>query len=200
MKKEVTSPKIRLNLNDAVYPVCTGGFCRSKALWAILEPICNQIVLFPPHAARVGWDPYNGQINRYKNYAQEVVPDEFNAYFGMEKAERFGFENISEWKIIEQSPTNEGAQYCRGRKQAQPAPPLSQKGQFPLFTIKLALTPVCKPILVFLIWLDRDRGWGGEVAKLIDRNDEVSFVCPSFAVVIFVCQMMGSCNHSDQFL
>lgn len=53
---------------------------------AILEPIRNQIVLFPPHAARVGWDPYNGQINRYKNYAQEVVPDEFNAYFGMGRA------------------------------------------------------------------------------------------------------------------
>jgi hypothetical protein len=105
---EVTAPKIRLNLNDAIYPICSGGFCRSQTLWAILESISDQIVLFPPHAARVGWDPYNGQINRSRNYAQEIVPDEFNAYFGIEKAQRFGFENDLEWKFIEQSPTSGG--------------------------------------------------------------------------------------------
>lgn len=104
---EMIVPKVRLNLGDAIYPICSGGFCRSQALWAILHPFSDQIILFPPHAARVGWDPYNGQINRFRNYAQESVPDEFKAYFGIEKAQRFGFENDSEWKFIEQSPTSE---------------------------------------------------------------------------------------------
>lgn len=100
--------KISINLGDAVYPVCSGGWCRSQALWAILKPFSDQIILFPPHAARLGWDPYNGQINRYKNYAQEIVKDEFESFFGIEKALRFGFENDFEWKSIEKSPTNEG--------------------------------------------------------------------------------------------
>lgn len=105
---EAAIPKIRLNIDDAVYPVCSGGFCRSQALWVILQSLGDQIVLFPPHAARAGWDPYNGQINRYKNYAQESAPDEFNAFFGIEKIPRFGFENTSEWKSIEESPSADG--------------------------------------------------------------------------------------------
>lgn len=102
----VTEPSIQLNLEDAIYPVCSGGWCRSQVLWAILQPYSDRITLFPPHAARVGWDPYNGQINRYRNYAQEIVPDEFSSYFGIEKALRFGFEHTSAWKSIEESPTD----------------------------------------------------------------------------------------------
>ncbi len=105
---DATTPKIRLNRDDAVYPICSGGFCRSQAMWGILQSLGDQIILFPPHAARAGWDPYNGQVNRYKNYAQESVSDEFNAFFGIEKAQRFGFENASEWKSIEESPSEEG--------------------------------------------------------------------------------------------
>lgn len=101
---------IQLNVGDAVYPICSGGWCRSQALWAILKPLSDQIVLFPPHAARVGWDPYNGQINRYRNYAQEEVYDEFSSYFGMEKSLRFGFEHDSEWRLIEKSPSKEELQ------------------------------------------------------------------------------------------
>ena len=104
----VTEPYVRINSGDAIYPVCSGGWCRSQALWAILQPYSDRIILFPPHAARVGWDPYNGKINRYRNYAQEIVPDEFNSCFGIEKALRFGFEHTSEWKLTEKSPTNEG--------------------------------------------------------------------------------------------
>lgn len=99
--------KIQFNEGDAVYPICSGGWCRSQTLWAILQPFSDQIILFPPHAARVGWDPYNGQINRFKNYAQEILPDEFDLFFGFEKSLRFGFENDFEWKSIEQSTTNE---------------------------------------------------------------------------------------------
>lgn len=104
----VTLPYVHLHMGDAIYPVCSGGWCRSQALWAILQPYSDQIILFPPHAARVGWDPYNGQINRYRNYAQEIVPDEFSSYFGIEKALRFGFEHASSWKHIEELPTDEG--------------------------------------------------------------------------------------------
>lgn len=101
-------PPIRLKAGDAVYPVCTGGWCRSQALWAILKLVSEEIVLFPPHAARAGWDPFNGQINRYRNYSQEEVYDEFISYFGEEKSLRFGFEYTSEWRLIETSPTKEG--------------------------------------------------------------------------------------------
>ena len=104
----VSQPNVHLHMGDAIYPVCSGGWCRSQVLWAILQPYSDQIILFPPHAARVGWDPYNGQINRYRNYAQEIVPDEFSSYFGIEKALRFGFEHASSWKLIEESPTDEG--------------------------------------------------------------------------------------------
>lgn len=82
-------------------------------MWAILYPFSDQIVLFPPHAARVGWDPYNGKINRYRNYAQELVPDEFSAFFGMSKALRFGFEIDADWKSIEKLPTSMGLNKIR---------------------------------------------------------------------------------------
>ncbi len=99
---------IQLNREDAIYPVCSGGFCRSQALWALLQPLAHQIILFPPHAARVGWDPYNGKINRYKNMLMEDMPDAFGEYFGIDKEVRFGFENTSEWDFIDKAPTNEG--------------------------------------------------------------------------------------------
>lgn len=105
---ESTGQQICLKEGDVVYPICSGGVCRSQALWGMLQPFADQIDLLKPHAARVGWDPYNGQINRYRNYALESVSDEFELYFGFQKALRFGFENTEEWKLIEQSPTSEG--------------------------------------------------------------------------------------------
>lgn len=107
LDKEIEK-QITIYPGDAVYPICSGGFCRSQTLWAILLPFSDKITLFAPHAARLGWDPYNGQINRYKNYDKETIHDEFNLYFGMEKAERFGFENVPDWKPIELSPSAEG--------------------------------------------------------------------------------------------
>jgi hypothetical protein len=93
---------------DAVYPICSGGWCRSQVLWALLQPIAKNITLFPPHAARVGWDPYNGTINRRLNVAAEQLTDSFSAHFVIERAVRFGFENSSQWQAIEQAPTKEG--------------------------------------------------------------------------------------------
>lgn len=74
----------------------------------VLEPLSDQIILFPPHAARVGWDPFNGQINRHRNYAAEASFDNFSSHFGKEKSLRFGFENTPEWSLIEKSPSEEG--------------------------------------------------------------------------------------------
>lgn len=82
---------------DAVYPICSGGVCRSQTLWAKLHSYQDKIVLFPPHAARHGWDPYNGRVNRSRNIGQEDIPDDFFKYFKLERATRFGFEFSAEW-------------------------------------------------------------------------------------------------------
>lgn len=102
-----------LEEGDAVYPICSGGWCRSQTLHALLKPYDETIVLFPPHAARLGWDPYNGQINRYRNYEGEKKHDEFALLFDREKELRIGFENDAEWKTIEHSPTKEGLALIR---------------------------------------------------------------------------------------
>lgn len=98
---------------DAVYPICSGGWCRSQTLHAHLLSYGEWIVLFPPHAARLGWDPYNGQINRYRNYEGEKRHDEFSLYFQREKALRIGFENGAAWKEIESLPTKQGLSSIR---------------------------------------------------------------------------------------
>ncbi|CRX38281.1 hypothetical protein [Estrella lausannensis] len=93
---------------DAVYPICSGGWCRSQTLHALLKPHSDSLVLFPPHAARLGWDPYNGQINRYRNYEGEKKHDEYALCFKREKELRMGFENDADWKAVEAAPTKEG--------------------------------------------------------------------------------------------
>lgn len=102
----VTEPQVHLHVGDAVYPVCTGGSYRSQTLWAILKPLSDRILLFPPHAARVGWDPYTGVIK--KTQSSGTSYDAFAEYFGCEKAVRFGNENTPEWRKIQASPTAEG--------------------------------------------------------------------------------------------
>lgn len=101
-------PSFTIEEGDAVYPICSGGWCRSQTLHALLKPYSEYIVLFPPHAARLGWDPYNGQINRYRNYEGEKKHDEFALCFKREKELRMGFEKDAEWKAIESAPTKEG--------------------------------------------------------------------------------------------
>jgi len=114
-KLDTNAPRdlIRLSPGDIVYPICSGGFCRSQTLWALLKDSHPQIILMPPHSARYGWDPFNGRINRYRNYSQEGVYDEFFLHFGREKAQRFGFENELEWKEIESNPSEEGLKKIR---------------------------------------------------------------------------------------
>lgn len=96
---------ILISPGDAVYPICSGGYCRSQTLWALLHPFQDHITLFAPHSARYGWDPYNGRINRCRNEDRENLPDAFAHFFGIEKSLRFGFEHAGTWAKIEKSPT-----------------------------------------------------------------------------------------------
>lgn len=106
----INHKSIQLLPHDIIYPICSGGFCRSQTLWALLKQYDSQITLFPPHAARFGWDPYNGKINRSQNIAKEQVFDEFEQCFGFEKSMRFGFENAFDWNSFETNPSLEDLQ------------------------------------------------------------------------------------------
>jgi len=99
--------QIMLTRGVVVYPVCSGGWCRSQSLWAYLSKFSNVITLMPPHAARYGWDPYNGKINREANREKEAYYDEYAQHFHHEKQMRVGFEKDDEWKKIEANPTEE---------------------------------------------------------------------------------------------
>lgn len=105
---EGDEPAFQLQKEDAIYPICSGGWCRSQTLWALLHPFSDKIVLFPPHAARLGWDPFNGKTNRDRLCPFRTTPDEFSTWFGQDKALRFGFENTDKWDPLQKAPTEEG--------------------------------------------------------------------------------------------
>lgn len=85
--------RILLFPNDAVYPACSAGFCRSQALWALLKTYQNNLVLFNPHATRYGFDPYNGELNWQKS-RMDTTFDEFYEWAGIRKAVRIGFDKF----------------------------------------------------------------------------------------------------------
>lgn len=90
--------------NDVVYPACSFGFCRSQTLWSLLRDYdgnlsLGKIVLFPPHATRYGFDPYNGKVNwhriTHENLAHVQTSDEFELWAFEAKAKRIGFDIFS---------------------------------------------------------------------------------------------------------
>ncbi|MBA3237150.1 MAG: hypothetical protein H0T62_02220 [Parachlamydiaceae bacterium] len=86
-------------LNDEIRPSCSLGWCRSQVLFTKLSEFAPyKITLLHPHATRYGFDPYNDQVN----WDEESVPDEFNAWSVKEKVTRIGYENLSEWKKLEE--------------------------------------------------------------------------------------------------
>lgn len=96
-----TCKTIAFNPNDSVYPICTGGFCRSQTLWALMQSVKDRIVLFPPHATRYGFDPYNGEMNWHRNKMElGPWPDEFEMAFGLPKTARFGFPEFMKYKDL----------------------------------------------------------------------------------------------------
>lgn len=98
--EEYEGEKIKILPGDAVYAACTGGFCRSQTLWAMLLTHKQSIILFPPHATRLGFDPYNGGVNWHKNDAKEEWPDSYNDYFKHPKAVRFGYSEFAKYKHL----------------------------------------------------------------------------------------------------
>jgi hypothetical protein len=88
--------QIEIQINDVVFPICSGGVCRSQTLWFLLQKYQSHLQLMQPHAARHGFDPYNGKINRERNLAKEAWYDEFSLAFGCEKSVRFGFDKVNE--------------------------------------------------------------------------------------------------------
>lgn len=99
---------------DAVYPICSGGFCRSQVLWFLLKPFRESIALFPPHAQRYGFDPYNGKINWHRNTSMEQIYDEFNLWAKEPRIPRFGFDafdSLKELKAADAEQLNQITQY-----------------------------------------------------------------------------------------
>lgn len=96
---------------DRVYPICTGGYCRSQTLWRMLLD-CQLLDLQPPHATRVGYDPYNNQMNWHRNDPHEGLYDEYEIWAGRPKAVRFGYDIFSSWHPKE-SATAEEIAYIR---------------------------------------------------------------------------------------
>lgn len=92
--------KITLLPGDAVYPICSGGFCRSQTLWVILKEHRDKILLFPPHAARYGFDPYNGKVNWHRNDSNETIYDEFELWAKEPKRTRFGYDAFHSWTSL----------------------------------------------------------------------------------------------------
>ncbi|CCB85777.1 MULTISPECIES: hypothetical protein [Parachlamydia] len=85
-----------LQSEDALYPICSGGTCRSQALYEFLRQKLDpcDVVLFPPHAARCGYDPYNGEV-RY--YTAARIVDEFEIVFEKKRTVRFGYDCAYDW-------------------------------------------------------------------------------------------------------
>lgn len=77
--------------NDSVFPACSAGFCRSQTLWALLKKFENKIALYPPHATRYGFDPYNGKMN-WQRKRKIITFDEFELWAQMPKSIRMGFD------------------------------------------------------------------------------------------------------------
>ncbi len=92
---------------DAVYPVCSGGFCRSQTLWAVLRDYQTVIHLMAPHAARYGFDPYNGKLNWHRNDAKEAWVDDFALWAKEPKKMRFGYDVFSSWHKLESASEEE---------------------------------------------------------------------------------------------
>lgn len=96
-------PRFTLYPDDAIYPICPGGLARSQALWAFFLPFKNKIVLFPPHAAIYGWDPYDGEFHPICPCHLNFSNDQFSSYFKVEKPKYFASEMFTTWEKIKKA-------------------------------------------------------------------------------------------------
>lgn len=94
---ELNQPVALFEKGDALYPVCSGGLCRSQSLLQLLKPLQQglDLLLFAPHASRQGYDPYQGQVQIHR---LPKVADDFEAYFGCPRIPQFGFDQAERWR------------------------------------------------------------------------------------------------------
>ncbi|MFI5344261.1 MAG: hypothetical protein ACHQUC_08580 [Chlamydiales bacterium] len=84
---------------DVVFTACSSGGNRSQAVWKVLQS-CNQnITIMNPHAARGGYDPYNGKLKRWRDpsIGGGGRSDGFKEWAGCDKVEKLGAEKFQEW-------------------------------------------------------------------------------------------------------
>ncbi len=88
--------RFEINEGDALYPVCSGGVCRSQTLYIMLKEIAEKgkVKLFAPHASRRGLDPYNGELQIHR---EVVKNDDFEMTFQVKRCVQFGFEHRDLW-------------------------------------------------------------------------------------------------------
>lgn len=79
---------------DDIRISCSAGWCRSQTLFQIFEKY-QGITNRAPHGARDYLDPATGKAKWTVNLEKESLPDEFEDYFGVPKALRFGHEEFS---------------------------------------------------------------------------------------------------------
>lgn len=99
--------KFHIIEGDAIYPACSGGNCRSQTLWVLFRDFNDKIVLFPPHATRYGFDPYNNKVNWHRTYIVAPPEDEYTLWTGTPKPTKFGFDVFAEFNDIEDMPEEE---------------------------------------------------------------------------------------------
>lgn len=88
--------QFKIEEGDALYPVCSGGVCRSQTLYLLLKELLEKknVRIFPPHASRRGLDPYNGEIQIHREI---VMHDEFEKAFNLQRCLQFGFDQREKW-------------------------------------------------------------------------------------------------------
>ncbi len=87
-----------LRQGDEIFPICSGGWCRSQTLMCVLQDcFSGAITVHRPHAARYGWDPFDGTLYRKHNLPLEIGIDEFYRAFHRHKSLRAGFKHNDKW-------------------------------------------------------------------------------------------------------
>lgn len=85
----------QFHTNDVIFPACSAGYNRSQIIWNLFRPYSEKVLLNKPHATQFGFDPFNGKANWFRVNA--VEKDEFEAWAGVPRSEKFGYELFSKW-------------------------------------------------------------------------------------------------------
>lgn len=78
----------QIKQKDILYPICSGGQCRSQVLHLMLNEFKGEFKVTAPHASRVGYDPYNDEL--MIDHLPKIN-DKFSHAFGAKKKKQLGF-------------------------------------------------------------------------------------------------------------